>query len=134
MSIPKRSFCGIVRNSSLVAAHAFVLLPFARRCGETLQGCRRPSVKSSSLRILFTSKKTFLFRFFEFDVPTKSKVTRKKETLLSNAQWQIDIDENLLPDERMLLERDFSIEIPRESTPPTSVQSPVCSSLIVDYN
>ena len=71
-------------------------------------------------------------RFFEFDVSTKSKVIRKKETLLSKAQWQIEIDENLLPDERMLLERDFSIEIPREPTPPTSTQSPVRSWHSVD--
>ncbi len=72
----------------------------------------------------------FLNRFFEFDDPTKSKLTRKKETILTGTQWQIDIDENLLPDERMLLERDFSIEIPRQSTPPEPVQSPVCIFLL----
>jgi hypothetical protein len=56
----------------------------------------------------------------------KLKLTRKKETILTDGtQWQIDIDENLLPDERMLLERDFSIEIPRQLTPPEPVQSPV---------
>jgi hypothetical protein len=69
----------------------------------------------------------FSYRFFEFDDPTKLKLTRKKETILTGTQWQIDIDENLLPDERMLLERDFSIEIPRQLTPPVPVQSPVCS-------
>jgi len=65
-------------------------------------------------------------RFFEFDDPTKLKLTRKKETILTGTQWQIDIDENLLPDERMLLERDFPIEIPRQLTPPEPVQTPVC--------
>ena len=67
-----------------------------------------------------------LNRFFEFDDPTKTKLTRKKETVLTTTQWHIDIDENLLPDERMLLERDFSIELPRQSTPPERIQTPVC--------
>ncbi|UJR34121.1 hypothetical protein I4U23_021528 [Adineta vaga] len=69
-------------------------------------------------------KDAIVHRFFEFNDPTKTKLTRKKETVLTNTQWQIDIDENLLPDERMLLERDFSIEIPRQSTPPVIAQSP----------
>ena len=71
-----------------------------------------------------------LNRFFEFEEPTKSKLTRKKEAVLTGTQWQIDIDENLLPDERMLLERDFSIEIPRQPTPPTSAETPVCIFLL----
>ncbi|CAF2952038.1 unnamed protein product [Rotaria sp. Silwood2] len=69
-------------------------------------------------------KDAIVHRFFEFDGPTKTKLTRKKETVLTGTQWHIDIDENLLPDERMLLERDFSIEIPRQITPPEPVQSP----------
>ena len=63
-------------------------------------------------------------RFYQFDDPSKSKLTRKKEAILTGTQWQIDIDENLLPDEQMLLERDFSIEIPRQLTP-EPVQTPV---------
>ncbi|CAF1281232.1 unnamed protein product [Rotaria sp. Silwood1] len=69
-------------------------------------------------------KDAIVHRFFEFDDPTKLKLTRKKETVLTSTQWHIDIDENLLPDERILLERDFSIEIPRQLTPPEPVQSP----------
>lgn len=69
------------------------------------------------------------FRFFEFDVPTKTKLTRKKQAILATAPWQIDIDEHLLPDERVLLERDFSIEIPRQATPPIIGESPVGSSI-----
>ncbi|CAF0816795.1 unnamed protein product [Adineta steineri] len=69
-------------------------------------------------------KDAIVHRFFEFDDPTKVKLTRKKEAVLTTTQWQIDIDENLLPDERILLERDFSIEIPRQVTPPQVVQSP----------
>ncbi|CAF1273274.1 unnamed protein product [Adineta ricciae] len=69
-------------------------------------------------------KDAVVHRFFEFDDPTKAKLTRKKETVLTTTQWQIDIDENLLPDERMLLERDFSIELPRQSTPPERIQTP----------
>lgn len=45
--------------------------------------------------------------------------------MLTGTQWQIDIDENLLPDEQMLLERDFSIEIPRQLIPAEPVQTPV---------
>lgn len=67
-------------------------------------------------------KDAVVHRFFEFDDSTKVKLTRKKETVLADAQWQLDIDENLLPDERILLERDFSIEIPRQLTPPAPVQ------------
>lgn len=69
-------------------------------------------------------KDAVVHRFFEFDEPTKVKLTRKKETVLTNAQWQLDIDENLLPDERILLERDFSIEIPRQLTPPEPAETP----------
>ena len=79
---------------------------------------------SYPLKLLFSN------RFFEFEEPTKSKLTRKKEAILTGTQWQIDIDENLLPDERMLLERDFSIEIPRQPTPPQPAQSPVCIFLL----
>ncbi|CAF0816970.1 unnamed protein product [Rotaria sordida] len=69
-------------------------------------------------------KDAVVHRFFEFDGPTKLKLTRKKEAVLTGTQWHIDIDENLLPDERILLERDFSIEIPRQVTPPEVVESP----------
>lgn len=61
------------------------------------------------------------------------KLTRKKDTVLADAQWQLDIDENLLPDERILLERDFSIEIPRQLTPPAQVQSSVRSFSPLKY-
>ncbi|CAF1231742.1 unnamed protein product [Rotaria magnacalcarata] len=76
-------------------------------------------------------KDAVVHRFFEFEDSAKLKLTRKKDTVLTDTQWQIDIDENLLPDERMLLERDFSIEIPRQLTPPPPqlVQSPVCTIL-----
>ncbi|CAF3130334.1 unnamed protein product [Rotaria socialis] len=75
-------------------------------------------------------KDAVVHRFFEFEDSAKLKLTRKKDTVLTDTQWQIDIDENLLPDERMLLERDFSIEIPRQLTPPPQlVQSPVCTIL-----
>ena len=69
-------------------------------------------------------------RFFEFEAAAKSKLTRKKETILTTTDWQIEIDENLLPDERILLERDFSIEIPRQPTPPVLNQSPVSDKYI----
>lgn len=69
-------------------------------------------------------KDAIVHRFLEFETPVKSKLTRKKDTILANTRWQIDIDENLLPDERVLLERDFSIEIPRQPTPPIFAQSP----------
>ena len=76
----------------------------------------------------------FFCRFFEFDSSTKLKLTRKKDTILTSTQWQIDIDENLLPDETMLLERDFAIEIPRQPTPPASIHLSVCLTFFLYLN
>ncbi len=122
MFILKVLFYGIV--SYFLFSYSLYLL-FYRRCREIIQRCCCTSVKNKFLFLRQTEE--FSCRFFEFEDPTKSKLTRKKETILTGTQWQIDIDENLLPDERILLERDFSIEIPRQSTPPAIVQSPVCT-------